>query len=119
MAKAVKTPKTNAMRELESAGISYVLHTYEDDGDESVGLGVAKSLAMMHVKDLLAATGYVRGGCSPVGMKKRYRTLIDETCVLWDTIFISGGKRGYQLELAPDDLIAFCGATVAAITRED
>ena len=156
MAKAVKTPKTNAMRELESAGISYVLHTYEDDGDESVGLGVAiseqlgeepgqgfktlvcvtpsndhvvccipvadeldlksaaraageKSLAMMHV----------RGGCSPVGMKKRYRTLIDETCVLWDTIFISGGKRGYQLELAPDDLIAFCGATVAAITRED
>ncbi len=78
-----------------------------------------KSLVMMHVKDLLAATGYVRGGCSPVGMKKRYRTLIDETCVLWDTIFISGGKRGYQLELAPDDLIAFCGATVAAITRED
>ena len=166
MAKAVKTPKTNAMRELESAGISYVLHTYEDDGDESAGLGVAiseqlgeepgqgfktlvcvtpsndhvvccipvadeldlksaaraageKSLAMMHVKDLLAATGYVRGGCSPVGMKKRYRTLIDETCVLWDTIFISGGKRGYQLELAPDDLIAFCGATVAPITRED
>ena len=150
----------------KSAGISYVLHTYEDDGDESAGLGVAiseqlgeepgqgfktlvcvtlsndhvvccipvadeldlksaaraageKSLAMMHVKDLLAATGYVRGGCSPVGMKKRYRTLIDETCVLWDTIFISGGKRGYQLELAPDDLIAFCGATVAPITRED
>ena len=94
-------------------------------GDESLRAAVAaraageKSLAMMHVKDLLAATGYVRGGCSPVGMKKRYRTLIDETCVLWDTIFISGGKRGYQLELAPDDLIAFCGATVAAITRED
>ena len=125
MPKAVKTPKTNAMRELEGAGIPYVLHTYEDDGDESVGLGVAiseqlgeepgqgfktlvcvtpsndhvvccipvadeldlkaaaraageKSLAMMHAKDLLAATGYVRGGCSPVGTKKRYRTLIDE-----------------------------------------
>ena len=134
MAKAVKTPKTNAMRELESAGISYVLHTYEDDGDESVGLGAAiseqlgeepgqgfKTLVCVTPSNdyLLAATGYVRGGCSPVGMKKRYRTLIDETCVLWDTIFISGGKRGYQLELAPDDLIAFCGATVAAITRED
>ena len=73
----------------------------------------------VHGKDLLAATGYIRGGCSPVGMKKRFRTLIDETCVLWDTIFISGGKRGYQLELAPDDLVAFCGATVAPITRED
>ena len=155
-----------ALRELESAGISYVLNTYEDDGDESSGLGVViseqlgeepgqgfktlvcttpsndhvvccipvadeldlraaaraageKSLTMMHVKDLPAATGYVRGGCSPVGMKKRFRTLIDETCVLWDTIFISGGKRGYQLELAPDDLVAFCGATVAPITRED
>ena len=78
-----------------------------------------KSVAMIHVADINKVTGYVRGGCSPVGMKKRYRTLIDETCVLWDTIFISGGKRGYQLELAPDDLIAFCGATVAAITRED
>ena len=78
-----------------------------------------KSVEMIHVKDILALTGYVRGGCSPVGMKKRFRTLIDETCVLWDTIFISGGKRGYQLELAPDDLVAFCRATVAPITRED
>ncbi len=164
MARAEKVQKTNAMRELERAHIGYVLHTYEDDGDEASGLGVAiaeqlgedpgqgfktlvcdtpskdhvvccipaaeeldlkaaaraageKSLSMMHVKDLLAATGYVRGGCSPIGMKKRYRTLIDETCVLWDTIFISGGKRGYQLELAPDDLISFCGATVAPIIR--
>ena len=78
-----------------------------------------KSVEMLHVRDITAITGYVRGGCSPVGMKKRFRTLIDETCVLWDTIFISGGKRGYQLELAPDDLVAFCGATVAPITRED
>ena len=123
MAKAVKTPKTNAMRELESAGISYVLHTYEDDGDESVGLGVAISEQLgeepgQGFKTLVCVTPS-NGGCGPVGMKKRCRTLIDETCVLWDTIFISGGKRGYQLELAPDDLIAFCGATVAAITRED
>ena len=76
-----------------------------------------KKVELIHVKELLPLTGYIRGGCSPIGMKKRYRTLIDETCVLWDTIFISGGKRGYQLELAPDDLISFCGATVAPIIR--
>ena len=94
-------------------------------GDAEVDLKKAarasgnKKADLVPVKELLPLTGYVRGGCSPVGMKKRYRTLIDETCVLWDTIFISGGKRGYQLELAPDALVAFCGATVAPIARED
>ena len=77
-----------------------------------------KSLAMLHMKYLLAATGYVRGGCSPVGMKKQFKTIIDETCELWDTIYISGGKRGYQLELAPGDLVAFTQAVVAPIVRE-
>lgn len=165
MARVEKTPKTNAMRELERAGVTYTLHTYEDDGKEESGLGemiaaqlgqdpdrgfktlvtVApsgehvvccipvceeldlkraasaasqKSLAMLHMKDLLTATGYVRGGCSPVGMKKQFKTIIDETCELWDTIYISGGKRGYQLELAPGDLVAFTQAVVAPIVRE-
>lgn len=76
-----------------------------------------KSVELLHVKDLLPTTGYIRGGCSPVGMKKRFPTLIDETCELWDEIFISGGRRGLQLVIAPDDLVAFTGATVAAITR--
>ena len=78
-----------------------------------------KSLALMHVKDLLAATGYVRGGCSPVGMKNATGRSLMRHVSFGIPFFISGGKRGYQLELAPDDLIAFCGATVAAITRED
>lgn len=164
MAKKEKIQKTNAMRELEAAGIAYELRVYEDDGEEASGLGVAvsqqlgqdpqrgfktlvcntpandhvvccipapqeldlkaaaraageKSLSMMHVRDLLDATGYVRGGCSPIGMKRRYRTIIDETCVLWDTIYISGGKRGFQLELNPDDLISFTDGVIADICR--
>lgn len=76
-----------------------------------------KSLVMMHVRDLVSVTGYMRGGCSPVGMKKRFPTVIDETCELWDQIFISGGRRGIQLVIAPADLVSFVGATVAAITR--
>lgn len=76
-----------------------------------------KSLSMLHMRDLLGVTGYIRGGCSPVGMKRRFPTVIDETCVLYDTIFVSGGRRGLQVELAPDDLVRITDATVAAITH--
>ena len=77
-----------------------------------------KSLSMMHVKDLVPVTGYMRGGCSPVGMKKRFPTVIDESCLQFDRIFISGGRRGLQVLLAPTDLAACTGAVVAPITRE-
>ena len=62
-------------------------------------------------------TGYVRGGCSPVGMRKCFPTLIDETAMLFDDIGISGGRRGLSLRLSPADLVAFIGATLADITR--
>ena len=78
-----------------------------------------KSLSMLHVRDLLSTTGYVRGGCSPVGMKKRFPTLIDETAQLFDTIMISGGRRGVQIELTPDDPGTYCGSTFADICRRD
>lgn len=76
-----------------------------------------KSLTLMHVRDLEPTTGYVRGGCSPVGMKKQFPTLIDETAQLFDDIYISGGRLGLTLRLAPDELTAFLGATLADICR--
>lgn len=165
MAHMAKAQKTNAMRELDRAGISYSLRTYEDDGVEASGLGVSiaeqlgddpmrgfktlvtatpkgdhvvccvpvateidlkaaakavgeKSLSMLHMKDLLPVTGYVRGGCSPIGMKKRFRTVFDATVNNWDSVYVSGGKRGYSLELASADLVNFTGAVVAPIAKE-
>lgn len=69
-----------------------------------------KNCAMIHVKELLPLTGYIRGGCSPVGMKKPLPTFIHESALLYETIYISAGVRGLQLCLSPQDLIAFVGA---------
>lgn len=63
-----------------------------------------KSIEMIRSKELLPLTGYVHGGCSPIGMKKRFRTTIDETAQLFDTIYFSGGRIDCQLEMAPTDL---------------
>ncbi|SER46661.1 Cys-tRNA(Pro) deacylase [Parafannyhessea umbonata] len=76
-----------------------------------------KSLSMMHMKDLEPTTGYVRGGCTPVGMKKQFPTLIDETAQLFDQIGISGGRRGISLRLNPEELADFIGAQFADICR--
>ena len=76
-----------------------------------------KSLSLIAIKDLEAVTGYVRGGCSPIGLKKPFPTLIDETAQLFDDIYISGGRLGLTLKLAPDELAAFLGATLADICR--
>ena len=63
-----------------------------------------KSIAMVKSKELLPLTGYVHGGCSPIGMKKPFPTFVEESAVLFDSIFFSAGKIGCQVELAPDDL---------------
>ncbi len=63
-----------------------------------------KSVDMMKSKDLLAITGYIHGGCSPIGMKKVFKTTIDGSAQNWDTIIVSGGKIGYQVELTPEAL---------------
>lgn len=165
MARRERTAKTNAMRELEAAGVPFSVETYEvDEQDTSneLGLHIAqmlgedpasslktlvcaapsgghvvcclpvadeldlkkaaaaageKSLALVHVRDLEPLTGYVRGGCSPVGMKRRFPTLIDETAQLFDEVRVSGGRRGLSLALDPLDLARFCDATFADIVR--
>ena len=75
-----------------------------------------KSIEMIHVKEINALTGYIRGGCSPVGMKKQYPTVFHETAEIVDTIMVSAGKIGYQVELAPDALIGLVGGKLADIT---
>jgi len=75
-----------------------------------------KSAEMIHVRELLATTGYIRGGCSPIGMKKPFPTFIDRSCLEHDHIYISAGVRGLQIGIAPRELIEFVGATVADLT---
>ncbi|MDO4370620.1 MAG: Cys-tRNA(Pro) deacylase [Clostridia bacterium] len=76
-----------------------------------------KKIEMIHVKDLLGLTGYVRGGCSPIGMKKKYPTTIDETAILFDQIYVSAGMRGEQVILNPETLAEFIGADFADVTK--
>lgn len=79
-----------------------------------------KAVAMLRQKDLLPLTGYIHGGCSPIGMKKPLTTVIDETAQLFDRIIVSAGKVGYQVELEPHQLAALTGAVFAdLITTEE
>lgn len=75
-----------------------------------------KKIEMIHVKELLGLTGYLRGGCSPIGMKKKFPTYLDETAILFDTIGISGGQRGVQLQLSPASLARYTDATFSDLT---
>ncbi len=75
-----------------------------------------KNMEMVAVKELLNLTGYIRGGCSPVGMKKKYPTFMDETCILWEEIAVSAGARGHQMIVPPEELAALVDARLADIT---
>ena len=75
-----------------------------------------KNMELIAVKELLALTGYIRGGCSPVGMKKKYPTYFDETCELYDTIAVSAGERGHQMVLPPLALVELVEAQLADLT---
>jgi Cys-tRNA(Pro)/Cys-tRNA(Cys) deacylase len=76
-----------------------------------------KKIEMLHVKDILSVTGYIRGGCSPIGMKKKYPTYIDETAILFDDITISAGVRGCQLYVLRKQLVEYIDATLCNIAE--
>lgn len=155
--------KTNAMRLLDRAKISYEVQTYDYDESDLSGLHAAaelgmnphqvfktlvtrgerqgiqvfcipvccsldlkkaakvsgdKKVEMIAVRELLGLTGYMRGGCSPIGMKKQYPTYIDQSALEFARIGVSAGKRGEQLLLDPSALIAYVGMTPADLTGE-
>lgn len=78
-----------------------------------------KKAEMIPMKDLLSLTGYIRGGCSPVGMKKKFPTYFHSTAMEFEHIYVSAGVRGLQLKIAPSDLIAFVSGTVAEVACHD
>lgn len=76
-----------------------------------------KSVEMIKVSDMLKITGYIRGGCSPIGMKKNYNTVIDDSSLNLDKIIVSGGKIGFQVEISPKDLIQLINAETSPIVN--
>ncbi len=104
---------------LVARGASGELYVFDIPVEDNLDLKKAakavgeKSVAMIHQKELLPLTGYVHGGCSPVGMKKQYPTVFHETAEILDTIMVSAGKIGFQVELEPSALIALVGGTTA------
>ena len=107
---------------LVARGASGALYVFDIPVADSLDLKKAakavgeKSVAMLHQKELLPLTGYVHGGCSPIGMKKQYPTVFHETAEILDTIIVSAGKIGFQVELSPTDLIGLVGAETADLT---
>lgn len=90
-------------------------------GDQEVNLKLAakasgdKSAELIHMKELLPVTGYIRGGCSPIGMKKLFPVFIHCSCMDFDIIYVSAGVRGLQIKIAPADLVRFTGAMVTGL----
>ena len=158
---AKKEEKTNAMRMLDRAKLSYDVHRYDCD-DFLTGTEVAqllnqpydkvfktivvqgnsknyyvfclaidkeldlkqcaklaqeKSVQMVYKLDLEKITGYIAGGCSPIGMKKTYKTWMDESCLLHETICFSGGKRGCQIEMRTQDFLSYTHAETATFSK--
>ena len=115
-AQALSLPPEQVFKTLVARGAKTGIHVFcipvccELDLKKADKAASDKNMEMVHVKELLGLTGYIRGGCSPVGMKRKYPTYLDETAQLYDEIAISAGARGHQMLLPPEDLARFIGA---------
>ena len=124
VAEALGQDPARGFKTLAARGASGGIYVFEVPAAESLDLKKAarvvgeKSVELLRVAEITAVTGYVRGGCSPVGMKKRYPTVFHKTALDYETIYISGGKIGAQVEAAPRALLDLLGASVADITVE-
>ena len=120
-AQAVGMPPEQVFKTLVARGERTGIHVFcipvccELDLKKAAKVVGDKKIELVAVKELLNLTGYIRGGCSPVGMKKKYPTFIDETCVLWNEIAVSAGARGHQMILPPEDLSILINAKFADI----
>ncbi len=112
-------PAEQSFKTLVAQGKSKAYYVYVVPIAEEMDLKLAakvageKSIEMIHVKDITAVTGYVRGGCTPIGMKKQFPTFIQESAKNYDQIYVSGGRIGYTLKLNPQDLAKLVRATFA------
>ena len=115
-AHAIGKPAEEVFKTLVARGERTGIHVFcipvcfELDLKKAAKAARDKNMVMVPVKELLNLTGYIRGGCSPVGMKRKYPTHIDETAQLYDEIAVSAGARGHQMLLHPEDLARFTGA---------
>ena len=116
-------PHEEVFKTLVAVGSDGQHYVYVIPVDESLDLkkcaraSCVKSVQLIHVKELFPLTGYVRGGCTAIGMKKAFPVWIDETAQLFDRIYVSGGRIGCQLHLAPEDLLAAANASWADLTE--
>ena len=124
VARALGQDPARGFKTLVARGASKGIYVFEVPVAENLDLTKAakavgeKSIELLHVAEINAVTGYIRGGCSPVGMKKQYPTVFHETALDYDSIYISGGKIGAQVELAPRALLDLLRAETADIIAE-
>ena len=115
-AEAIGIPAEQVFKTLVARGAKTGIHVFcipvccELDLKKAAKAAGDKNMELIAVKELLPLTGYIRGGCSPVGMKKHFPTHFDETAILWDEIAVSAGERGHQMVLDPERLAALVSA---------